>query len=480
MEPRELPVDSNNSAEVGVDPPGEQTPPEEVAEVSQANDDLIPPGFKRLSSTATSTSRLDSSISSGFSERVEEYSVTEDLDRLAVGEIVPTTETNKPCDDFNHKNLSKNEEESHTTSDSWQRLRLDSDISSGFSDRVEDCSVTRDLDRLTVGETVLPTTIPGYHDDISKKEDESHNSSDSSEINEGDGGLLVGFGDRTKHSTSCESFKILTGTPKFLEVTEDDFPPEVRSSEILMSILLSNNGRKSFERKRDDKSITNSDKSNTNSEKSITTSIPTSDRVSRISCISGLTNPTFLDSSSDEDDQSSRIDCSESGSRRSIESKRQQLKLTQQMKMQQNPRQSILKKKSTEMHQQHESPPRGSLIYPAVKRSSHTNKSSSRVPTPPSQKDSSNELLIATTRSTPFRRSLYDEFIFPSKEEDLSLQLPTPFRPMLPRELDRRFEIPSLEFPVLPADSTTGMERVLKNKEQTTQRKMPWETDDDP
>jgi hypothetical protein len=65
-------------------------------------------------------------------------------------------------------------------------------------------------------------------------------------------------------------------------------------------------------------------------------------------------------------------------------------------------------------------------------------------------------------------------------EEDLSLQLPTPFRPMLPRELDRRFEIPNLEFPVLPADSTTGMERVIKNKEQTTQRKMPWETDDDP
>ena len=468
MEPHELPVDSNNIAEVGVDPPEEQNPPEEVAEVSQANS---PPGFKRLSSTATSTSRLDSSISSGFSERVEEY---------AVGEIVPTTETNKPCDD--HPNLSKNEEESHMTSDSWQRLRLDSSISSGFSERVEEySSVTRDLDRLAVGETVLPTT---NHDDISKNEDETHNTSDSSEINEGDGGLLVGFGDRSKHSTSCESFKILTGTPKFLEVTEDDFPPEVRSSEILMSILLSNNGRKSFDRKRDDKSITNSDKSNTNSDKSntnsdksITASIPTSDRVSRMSCISGITNPTFLDSSSDEEDQSLRIDCSESGSRRSSESKRQQLKLTQQMKMQQNPRrQSILKKKSTEMHQQHESP-RGSSIYPAVKRSSHTNKSSSRVPTPPSQKDSANELLIATTRSTPFRR---DEFFFPSMEEDLSLQLPTPFRPMLPRELDRRFEIPSLEFPVLPADSTTGMERVIKNKEQTTQRKMPWETDDDP
>jgi hypothetical protein len=471
MEPRELPVDSNNSAGVGVDPPEEQNPPEEVAEVSQANDVLHPPGFKRLSSTATSISRLDSSISSGFSERVEEYTVTEDLDRLAVGEIVPTTETNKPCDD--HTNLSKNEDETHMTSDSWQRLRLDSSISSGFSERVEDySSVTRDLDRLAVGEIVPPTT---NHDDISKEE--THNTSDSSEINEGDGGLLVGFGDRSKHSTSCESFKILTGTPKFLEVTEDDFPPEVRSSEILMSILLSNNGRKNFDRKRDDKSITNSDKSNTNSDKSNTASIPTSDRVSRMSCISGITNPTFLDSSSDEEDQSLRIDCSESGSRRSSESKRQQVKLTQQMKMQQNQRQSILKKKSTEiMHQQHESP-RGSLIYPAVKRSSHTNKSSSRVPTPPSQKDSANELLIATTRSTPLRR---DEFFFPSMEEDLSLQLPTPFRPMLPRELDRRFEIPSLEFPVLPADSTTGMERVIKNKEQTTQRKMPWETDDDP
>jgi len=67
-----------------------------------------------------------------------------------------------------------------------------------------------------------------------------------------------------------------------------------------MSTLLSNNGRKSFERKSDDKSITNSDKSIANLDKPITSSIPTSNRVSCISYISGITNLTYLDSSSDD------------------------------------------------------------------------------------------------------------------------------------------------------------------------------------
>ena len=63
----------------------------------------------------------------------------EDLDRLAFGDIASTTET-KLCDDIYHEDPSKKEEETHYASDSGQQL--DSDISSVFSDRADKLSTT--------------------------------------------------------------------------------------------------------------------------------------------------------------------------------------------------------------------------------------------------------------------------------------------------------------------------------------------------
>ena len=134
----------------------------------QAKDELNPPGFMRLSSTATSTYQFDNSISSGFSERGEDYSVMEDLDRLAVRDIASTTET-KPCDDIYHEDLSKKEEETRNASDS--RQRLDSDNSSGFSDRADELSTTGDSDCLAFGVNVPTTNL----DDLSKTEEETPN-----------------------------------------------------------------------------------------------------------------------------------------------------------------------------------------------------------------------------------------------------------------------------------------------------------------
>jgi hypothetical protein len=92
----------------------------------------------------------------------------EDLDRLAVRDIASTTET-KPCDDIYHEDLSKKEEETRNASDS--RQRLDSDNSSGFSDRADELSTTGDSDCLAFGVNVPTTNL----DDLSKTEEETHN-----------------------------------------------------------------------------------------------------------------------------------------------------------------------------------------------------------------------------------------------------------------------------------------------------------------
>ena len=137
----------------------------------QANDELNPPGFMRLYQalpplpidlTIALVVALVNAVKTTPSWKME------DLDRLAVRDIASTTET-KPCDDIYHEDLSKKEEETRNASDS--RQRLDSDNSSGFSDRADELSTTGDSDCLAFGVNVPTTNL----DDLSKTEEETHN-----------------------------------------------------------------------------------------------------------------------------------------------------------------------------------------------------------------------------------------------------------------------------------------------------------------